>query len=135
TRVEVDLSAVEHNARVLAEASGARLLAVIKADAYGHGAVAVGRWLSTSGAAHGFAVSLVEEAVQLREAGIGEPILVMGPSMGGAEREIITHRLWPMVSTLRALRALASAAESEGQPAEVHLKIDTGMGRLGLAEH
>jgi alanine racemase len=134
TYVEVDLGAVAHNARTLGEVSGNKVFAVVKADAYGHGAVPVARHLAAEGGVYGFAVSLVEEGVELREAGIEEPILVMGPSQRGGELEIIEHQLWPMVSSLSSLRGLARAADDNKTELTVHLKLDTGMGRLGLRE-
>jgi alanine racemase len=134
TYVEVDLGAVAHNARVLGQVSGNKLFAVVKADAYGHGALPVARRLADDGGVFGFAVSLVEEGVELREGGIEEPILVMGPSQRGGERELIEHQLWPMVSSLSSLRALARVAEERLTELAVHLKLDTGMGRLGFDE-
>jgi alanine racemase len=107
---------------------------VVKADAYGHGAIPVARRLADDGQVFGFAVSLVEEGVELREAGISQPILVMGPSMQGGEEQLLAHSMWPMVSSLSTLRSLAVVAEEAKRALVVHLKLDTGMGRLGLSE-
>ncbi|MBT8494348.1 MAG: alanine racemase, partial [Deltaproteobacteria bacterium] len=134
TYVEVDLGAVANNARVLAAASQNKVFAVVKADAYGHGAIPVARRLADDGQVFGFAVSLVEEGVELREAGISQPILVMGPSMQGGEEQLLAHSMWPMVSSLSTLRSLAVVAEEAKRALVVHLKLDTGMGRLGLSE-
>jgi len=79
-------------------------------------------------------VSLVEEGIELRSAGITQPILVMGPSLAGGEKAVLEHQLWPMVSSLASLRSLADAADEAKQALLVHLKLDTGMGRLGLTE-
>lgn len=134
TRVEVDLGAIVDNARIVAAFVGVPLLAVVKADGYGHGALAVARRLSQEGAAAGFGVSLVEEGVALREGGITKPILVMGPSHRGGEGEMIAHGLTPVVSDAAEVEPLVAAARQVGKRVEVHLKVDTGMGRLGVPE-
>jgi alanine racemase len=134
TRVEVDLGAIVDNARIVAGFVGVPLLAVVKADGYGHGALAVARRLSQERAATGFGVSLVEEGVALRDGGISLPILVMGPSHRGGEDEMIAHRLTPVVSDPDEVAPLQDAARRAGRRIEVHLKVDTGMGRLGVPE-
>jgi alanine racemase len=134
TRVEVDLGAVVDNARIVAAFVGVPLLAVVKADGYGHGALAVARRLSHEQAAAGLGVSLVEEGVALREGGIVSPILVMGPSHRGGEREMIAHRLTPVISDPAEVEPLIAAARGDRRKVEIHLKVDTGMGRLGVAE-
>jgi len=132
TRVEVDLAAIVDNARTLRTLTNAAVYAVVKADGYGHGAVAVAQALARTKAADGFAVSLVEEGVTLRDAGITAPILVMGPSQHGGEDEIIRANLLPVIASFEDLAALADAVKRHGQPIDAHLKIDTGMGRLGV---
>jgi alanine racemase len=132
TRVEVDLDAIVANARTVRRVTGTELYAVVKADAYGHGAVAVATALAGAGAASGFGVSLVEEGVALREAGVTTPILVMGPSQVGGEDEMVAARLTPVISSSEELHALAHVARERTAPIEAHLKIDTGMGRLGV---
>jgi alanine racemase len=104
---------------------------VLKADAYGHGAPAVARTLERAGA-RGFCVALLEEAVELRDAGVRAPILVMGGYYGGAHEELLARGLVPVVYDPSHLEGLARAARQAGVPAEVHLKIDTGMARLGV---
>lgn len=131
TRVEVDLGAVVANARSVRALTATDVIAVVKADAYGHGAIAVAQALARAKAAAGFAVSLVEEGVALRDAGITEPILVMGPSQHGGEADMIGARLTPVIASEDDLGALAAARR--GDPIDAHLKIDTGMGRLGVA--
>lgn len=134
TRAEVNLEALRHNLRVVRRhAGGARVWAVLKADAYGHGAPAVARTLER---AHvdGFCVALVEEAVELREAGIVAPILIMGGHYAGAHEEVVARGLTPVVHDLEQVRAFARLVRSglcEG-PIDVHLKVDTGMARLGV---
>ena len=133
TRVEVDLAAIVANARTVRELAGP-VYAVVKADAYGHGAVAVAQALSRAKAAAGFAVSLVEEGVALRDAGVTEPVLVMGPSQHGGEDEMIAAQLTPVIASDDDLAAIVSAVKSgRHQTIDAHLKIDTGMGRLGVA--
>lgn len=130
TRVEVDLAAIVDNARAVQRLAGTALYAVVKADAYGHGAVAVAKALSEAHAAAGFGVSLVEEGVALRDAGVTAPILVMGPSQVGGEEEMVAAGLTPIISSHEELAALAHVTRKT--PAEAHLKVDTGMGRLGV---
>jgi len=131
TRVEVDLAAIVANARAIREVAGTELYAVVKADAYGHGAVAVATALADARAASGFCTSLVEEGVALRDAGVTQPILVMGPSQVGGEDEMVTARLTAVISSHEELAALAHVSRARG-PVDAHLKIDTGMGRLGV---
>ncbi len=140
TRAEVNLAALRHNLRVVGRharsASGgrARVWPVLKADGYGHGAPAVARTLERAGA-EGFCVALLEEAVELRDAGILAPILVMGgfnAGSRGACEEIAARDVVPVVHDLSQIEGLARAARTSGRPALVHLKIDTGMARLGV---
>lgn len=131
TRVEVDLAAIVNNARTVRALARADVYAVVKADAYGHGAVAVAQALARAHAASGFAVSLVEEGVALREAGVIAPVLVMGPSQHGGEDEMIAARLTPVIASDEDLAALAQVARRRGS-VEAHLKVDTGMSRLGV---
>jgi len=130
TRVEVDLAAIVANARALQRLAGTALYAVVKADGYGHGAVSVATALAEAKAASGFCVSLVEEGVAMREAGVPAPILVMGPSQVGGEDEMVAAGLTPIISSHEELAALAHVARKT--PVDAHLKIDTGMGRLGV---
>jgi len=130
TRVEVDLDAIVANARAVHAVVGTAVFAVVKADGYGHGAIAVARALVDAKAAAGFCTSLVEEGVALREAGVAAPILVMGPSQVGGEAEIVAAGLTPVLSSREELAAFAHVARG---PVDAHLKIDTGMGRLGVA--
>jgi alanine racemase len=134
TRVEVDLAAIVANARAVRDVAGTALYAVVKADGYGHGAIAVAQALADARAADGYCTSLVEEGVALREAGITAPILVMGPSQVGGEEEMVAARLTAVISSPEELTALAHVTRARGGAAiEAHLKVDTGMGRLGVA--
>jgi alanine racemase len=134
TRAEIDLGAVRNNLRSIKRAAGeARVWAVLKADAYGHGAPAVARTLERAGV-DGVAVALLEEAIELREAGIRAPILVMGGYYGDAYEEILAHDLVPVVYHASHFEGLSRALRSRGSGdrAMVHVKIDTGMSRLGV---
>jgi alanine racemase len=132
TRVEIDLQAIVGNAAAVRAVTGTQLYAVVKADAYGHGAVSVATALEEARAAAGFCVSLVEEGVVLREAGVTLPILVMGPSQVGGEDDIVAARLTPVISSDEELEALVDVARRRNVAVDAHLKIDTGMGRLGV---
>ncbi len=130
TRAEVDLSAIAHNAEVVqARAGSAKVLAVVKADAYGHGVVPVARRLQEVGVS-GFGVALAEEGLELRAAGVRVDILVLNGVYGGAHREVIEESLTPVVYELRDVEAFHRVATD--RPVGVHLKIDTGMTRLGV---
>jgi alanine racemase len=134
TRADVNLAALRHNLRIVRRhAGGARVWAVLKADAYGHGAPAVARTLERA-RVDGFCVALLEEAVELREAGIVAPIMVMGGHYGSAHDEVIARGLLPVVHDLGQVAAFARlvrTGEATG-PIDVHLKVDTGMARLGV---
>ncbi len=107
------------------------IIAVVKANAYGHGAAAVGRALEAAGATM-LACADIEEGVALRDAGIGAPILVFGAQSVSDLDGLFSHDLTPTVSTPGAARALEAAAASRGVRLGCHLKIDTGMNRLGF---
>jgi alanine racemase len=129
---EVDLAAVRSNVEVLRRISApAAVCAVVKADGYGHGSVAVARAALEAGAAS-VAVALVEEGVVLRAAGIEAPILLLSEPPASAAGEVVRRRLTPTVYTSEGLDAFATAAAVQrGGPAGVQLKIDTGMHRVG----
>ncbi len=134
TRAEVNLAHLRHNLRVMQRAAGgARVWAVLKADGYGHGSKAVARTLERAGAS-GVCVALLEEAVELREAGIRLPILVMGGYYGRAWGELVRHDLQPVIHEPSQVLALSEEVRYSGsEPVKIHLKIDTGMARLGVA--
>lgn len=128
------MGALRRNADVLRSAVGSAktgLLAVLKADAYGHGAVACARALEKK--VWGFAVSLVEEGVELRRAGIEQPIVVLGCYYGLSHRDVVAYRLTPVLEDPRDLARFAHAADDLSAPrVGIHLKVDTGMSRLGV---
>jgi alanine racemase len=132
TRAEVNLANLRHNLRVVQRATKSPVWSVLKADAYGHGAKAVARTLERAGA-KGICVALLEEAIELREAGIKIPILVMGGYYGGAWGELLRHDLVPVVYDPAHVEALADEVRFSGsEPIHVHVKVDTGMSRLGI---
>ncbi|HEY8378962.1 MAG TPA: alanine racemase, partial [Nannocystis sp.] len=133
TYAHVDAGAMVHNLRTVQEAVGprCRVLAVVKADGYGHGAIEAARTFVEAGA-WGCAVSLVEEGVELRQANILAPVLVLGGVHPGSEDVIVHRSLTPVVWAREHLQLLAAAVRRSGAPPlPVHLKIDTGMCRLG----
>lgn len=133
TVLTVDLDALRRNAgRLRRQAGEVALLAVVKADAYGHGAVPVARALARDGHADWFGVALVEEGAQLRAAGIAAPILILGPAFPSQASRILALDLSPAVHGPEIARALEAAAASGGRTLGVHLKVDSGMGRLGF---
>jgi alanine racemase len=133
--VEIDLGAVRDNVETLvATAAPAQVLAVVKADGYGHGAVPVARAALEAGATW-LGVALVEEGVALRDAGIDAPILVLSEPQPDAASAVVAHRLTPVVYTAGGIDSLAKAVADlgTGETLAVHLKIDTGMHRVGVA--
>lgn len=131
--VEIDLGAIRHNAGVMRArlSGGTRLLAVVKADAYGHGALAVSRAALEAGASM-LAVAIPEEGEQLRAAGIAAPILVLGGIEPEAAEAVVRNRLTQTVFDAGTIDALSQAACRLGVPAQVHVKLDTGMSRIGV---
>ena len=128
-RALIDLQALRHNYQLARDVSGARALAVIKADAYGHGAVRCAQALQEQ--ADGFAVACIEEALQLREAGIRGPILLLEGFFEADELPLIEqHDLWCVVHSLWQLEAIERSAIRT--PLTVWLKMDSGMHRVGL---
>ena len=128
-RALIDLDALRHNYRLARELSGARALAVVKADAYGHGSVRCAQALE--GEADGFAVACIEEALALREAGIRAPILLLEGFFEADELPLIDqHELWCVVHAQWQIEAVEQAQLSK--PLTVWLKLDSGMHRVGL---
>jgi alanine racemase len=134
TWAEIDLDAIAGNARGLKKHIGERtmLMAVVKANAYGHGALAVARVALENGATQ-LAVHRVAAGSQLRAGGITAPVLVMGYATPGQAASIVRHRLTPTVNTLELAQALSAAVADQSAPAlPIHLKVDTGLGRFGV---
>ncbi|MGE5189360.1 MAG: alanine racemase [Gemmatimonadota bacterium] len=133
TAAEISLSALRRNFRIIRSLlpPSSSVLAVVKADGYGHGAAPVARALSAAGARM-FGVATVEEGVELREAGIAEPIVVLGGADETQAEEAHRGGLSPAVFEAGQIPYLARIAAARSRPFAVHLKIDTGMGRLGF---
>jgi alanine racemase len=128
-RALIDLQALRHNYQLARETAGAKALAVIKADAYGHGAVRCAQALEAD--ADGFAVACIEEALELRDAGISAPILLLEGFFEASELPLIVkHDFWCVVHSLWQLDAIEQA--SIAKPLTVWLKLDSGMHRVGL---
>jgi alanine racemase len=130
----VNLAHLRHNLRVVQRLSGGRpVWAVLKADGYGHGAKAVARTLERAGAS-GMCVALLEEGIELRGAGIKIPILVTGGYYGRAWGELLRHDLTPVLHDPGQVELLAEEVRySRAEPIRAHVKIDTGMSRLGMS--
>jgi alanine racemase len=133
TLAEIDLGAIQRNFERVQHVVGAgvAMWGVVKADAYGHGAVPVARALEPL--CNALAVSLVEEGLELRAAGVRAPIVVLGAYYGAHHADVLAHRLTPVVYEHGDLERFAAAAARRGRRADVHLKIDTGMSRLGFS--
>lgn len=129
----VDLSAILANMeRMRVLSPGAQMMAVIKADGYGHGAAAIGREAEALPYVFGTAVATAEEALSLRRAGLTKPILILGHVFPDAYEELILRDVRLTVFAREAAKQIASCAEKLGKRAKVHVKVDTGMSRIGI---
>ncbi|MEO6724949.1 MAG: alanine racemase [Blastocatellia bacterium] len=133
TWAEISLSVLADNYRTVKAHldHNVQLMAVVKANAYGHGAVRCARALEAAGA-DWFGVALIEEGIELREAGIARPVFCVGGSWQGQAEDVIKHDLTPALFRLDAAEELNARAREAGRIVRYHLKIDTGMGRLGV---
>lgn len=131
---EVSLDAVCHNAQYLNERVGSdtKMAAVIKADGYGHGSIAISQELESLDFIWGFAVATAEEAFLLRENGVTKPVLVLGSVFPYAYERMAGEDIRFTVFSREMLPALSQAAERAGRPVKVHVKVDTGMARIGV---
>ncbi|HEY3375553.1 MAG TPA: alanine racemase [Candidatus Aquicultor sp.] len=130
---EIDLSAIKHNIREAKKVIGANvaIMAIVKANGYGHGAVPVAKAAIEAGASS-LGVAIPEEGVALREAGITQPILVLSESATAAAPLIVEHGLTATVCSEKASHTLSDEATQQGKRVKVHVKVDTGMNRIGL---
>jgi alanine racemase len=133
TRAEINLDHLAHNFRLIKQTIGAgvAVMPALKADAYGHGAIHCAKALEREGA-DWFGIALPEEGRALRDAGITRPVLCLGGFWEGQEDEIVAGELTPVMYRLDMLERLNEAARRAGRTANYHLKVDTGMGRLGV---
>ena len=132
TWAEIDLDALAHNYRLLRGLTPeTKFLGLVKANAYGHGAVPVAQKLERLGADM-LAVACLDEAVELRQAGIALPILCLGQTPPKLAGELLEYDITQMVGDLETGKALSAAAEAAGRTLTIHVKVDTGMGRLGF---
>ncbi len=132
THLEVDLSAIEHNLSVIrAHVAGAQVMPILKANAYGHGLVPVARRVEALGVPC-LGLAFLEEGIRLRRAGIRAPILVLGGVLGDQIPLFLEHDLMLAASSVDKLAAIDGHAGARGVRAKVHLKVDTGMERIGV---
>ena len=132
TWAEISLSTLRRNhERVRQRAGRRKVMAVVKADAYGHGAVPVAKCLAGCGV-DWFGVATVEEGIELRAAGIEQPVLLLGGLYMSDPADLVEYRLTPSVSSTARLDTYAECARRYGRPIGFHLKVDTGLGRLGV---
>ncbi len=135
TWADIDLLALSHNLQQAVKFCTAtqRILAVVKADAYGHGAIPVTRALQSHGI-HDFAVATLEEALELRHAGVADNLLVLGSCFPGQEGAFLQHNLMPTLLDAETARRLNAEAVRQKSQLKVHLKVDSGMGRVGFLQ-
>jgi alanine racemase len=133
TVAEIDLEALAFNYRQIKKRvpKGTGILAIVKADAYGHGALPVSLQLERLGVNY-LGVAISEEGIALRKGGVKAPILILGGVFSGEEQEIIRYRLTPVIFEIDSLKKLSKSAERWKKKVKVHLKVDTGLGRLGV---
>ena len=131
---EIDLDAVLFNIEQMKSRIGgnARLVAVVKTDGYGHGAVPIAQMLEEVSCVWGYATACLEEAVQLKEKGIKKPVLVLGCVFPDQYEEMIRYDIRPTVYTEEMAKEMSKEAASQGKDVFLHIKVDTGMGRIGF---
>ena len=133
TRAEIDLQAFRHNFQNLRNyiSPQTRIMAIVKADAYGHGALPCARIAVESGADY-LGAGVIEEGIEFRQSGLDTPILILGSIFPDEAEDLIRHDLATIVCTLPLAQALAKEAGKQNKTASVHIKVDTGMNRLGV---
>jgi alanine racemase len=134
TYATVNLAALAHNLTCIKRylSPDCEVMAIVKANAYGHGAEETARALARLGIGR-FAVASVDEGIALRQAGVSASIVVLGALFEEQVLDLVAHKLTPVVSDVQILPALAKAARSHTSPYPIHLKVETGMGRLGFS--
>lgn len=132
TLCEINTSALRHNYRQLKKMAGDReILGVVKANAYGHGATQVARVLASEGV-RVFGVASVEEGIELRRSGIAGRIICFGGALGAQAQDLLEFGIEPIVFNAESVRTLAHQSHASAKALRIHLKVDTGMGRLGV---
>ncbi|MEW6408557.1 MAG: alanine racemase [Nitrospirota bacterium] len=132
TYAEIDLEALSHNLTEVRRMIGNReILAVVKASAYGHGAIPVARRLESDGV-EAFGVAILEEGIELRKAEISKPIIILTGVNRDEVESAIHHNLTPVVYNLDSARHISEISNRLGRKTDIHIKVDTGMGRLGF---
>ena len=131
---DIDLDAIRHNMEEMHRLTdpNTKLMAVIKTDGYGHGAIPIARELEAVDYVYGYAVATEEEALALRADGIGKPILILGYTFPEQYEALLQARITPAIFTLDSAKLLSETAERLNTTAHVHIKLDTGMGRVGF---
>ena len=128
--VNIDLDAISHNFQAVAQKAGVPVMAVVKADAYGHGAVPVARLLEDKCAF--FGVSSLSEALELRHGKLEKPILILGHSPVATFPDLVRYDIRPSIFSLEDAQSLSSEAQKQGKVAPFHFVVDTGMSRIGF---
>lgn len=131
---EIDLDAIRDNVRAMKNhiSQGTKILAVIKTDGYGHGAIPIAKELEEEDSVYGYAVATAEEALDLRKNEIKKPILILGYTFPGKYEELIKNKISMAIFREDSLCDISQVARKLGQKALVHIKVDTGMGRIGV---
>lgn len=134
-QANVNLDAIRHNIIEIREKlhAGTKIMAIIKADAYGHGAVPVAKAIDQIGV-DAYGVAIIEEAIELRDAGITKPILILGYTPKEQYSLVIANDVMQTVFQYEMAKALSEEAKTQGKVAKIHIKIDTGMSRIGFSD-
>lgn len=132
--LETDLSVILNNARVIRESVGkdTKIISVVKADAYGHGSASIAKMLSKNALADGFAVATLNEALEIRKACADKAVIILGYTDKEEMKEAVEYGISPAVYSAEMLSDLSQCAKNAGKKAKAHLKIDTGMNRIGV---
>lgn len=135
-QARVDLNAIKHNLLEVRNKlkNDTKLMVIIKADAYGHGAVPLAKALGESGEIDAFGVAIIEEAVELREAGIDTPMLILGYTPKEQYDQVVSYDVAQTVFQYEMAEALSEEAIRQGKKAKIHIKLDTGMNRIGFSD-
>lgn len=135
-QARVNLSAIRHNLQEIRKSinSDTKLMVIIKADAYGHGAVPLAKAIGDSGYVDAYGVAIIEEAVELRNAGINKPILILGYTPSQQYDLVVANDVSQTIFQYEMAKALSEEAIRQGKTAKVHIKLDTGMSRIGYPD-